>query len=93
MGSGEVRYLLDTGVWLRAVNEFQSIPPKVLRLLKVSGETYGLSGISLWEVGKKAQSGKLPLPKDLPNWFADALAPNIEILPLSAMVVTDDRKL
>lgn len=61
----------------------------VLRLLKAPKETYGLASISLWEVGKKVQSGKLPLAKDFPGWFADALTPNIEILELSAAVVTD----
>jgi PIN domain nuclease of toxin-antitoxin system len=89
MGSGGVKYLLDTGVWLRAVNEVQSIPPKVLRILNAPGEAFGLAAISLWEVGKKVQSGKLPLPKDLPEWFADALAPNIEVLPISAAIITD----
>jgi PIN domain nuclease of toxin-antitoxin system len=93
MGSRGVKYLLDTGVWLRAVNEFQSIPPKVLKILNTPGEIFGLAAISLWEVGKKVQSGKLPLPKDLPDWFADALAPNIEVLPLSAAVVTDAMRL
>ena len=89
----EVRYLLDTGVWLRAVNESQSIPAGVLRLLKAPREMYGLAAISLWEVGKKVQSGKLPLPKDLPGWFADALAPNIEVFPVTAQVATDAMRL
>jgi len=88
-----VKYLLDTGVWLRAVNEFQSIPARALALLLAPREMYGLAAISLWEVGKKVQSGKLALPKDLPGWFADALAPNIEILPMSAAVVTDAMRL
>ena len=88
-----MKYLLDTGVWLRAVNEFQSIPAHVLRLLKIPNEMYGLAAISLWEVGKKVQSGKLPLPKDLTDWFRDALAPNIEILSLSPPVVIDAMRL
>ena len=89
MGSGEVRYLLDTGVWLRAVNEPQTIPAGTLHLLDRTHETYGLAAISLWEVGKKVQIGKLILPKDLSGWFADALAPNIEVLPVTAHVVSD----
>ena len=93
MGIREVKYLLDTGVWLRAVNEFQSIPPKVLGLLTAPKEMYGLAEISVWEVGKKVQSNKLALPKDLPGWFADALAPNIDVLPMSAAVVTDAMRL
>ena len=84
-----MRHLLDTGVWLRAVNQPQSIPEAALRLLQAPGESFGLAAISLWEVGKKVQVGKLRLPKDLPGWFADALAPNIELLALTEEVVTN----
>jgi len=88
-----VRYLLDTGVWLRAVNELQTIPAETLRLLRTPGELFGLPAISLWEVGQKVQAGKLPLPKDLPRWFSDALAPNLELLPMTAEVVTEAMRL
>ena len=56
-------------------------------------EIYGLAAISLWEVAKKVRLEKLLLPKDLPGWFADALAPNIEVLPMTAQVVTDAMRL
>ena len=88
-----MRHLLDTGVWLRAVNQPQTIPAGALRLLRTPREMFGLAAISLWEVGKKVQAGKLPLPKDLPAWFADALAPNIELLALTGDVVTDAMRL
>lgn len=88
-----MKHLLDTGVWLRAVNEPETIPARTLRLLQAPREVYGLAAISLWEVGKKVQIGKLHLPKDLPAWFLDALAPNIELLPLVAEVVTDAMRL
>ena len=88
-----MKHLLDTGVWLRAVNQPQSIPAASLRLLQTPRETFGLAAISLWEVGKKVQLAKLPLPKDLPGWFADALAPNIELLPLTADIVIEAMRL
>ncbi len=88
-----MKYLLDTGVWLRAVNEPQTIPAGALRLMSRAEEMYGLAAISIWEVGKKVQIRKLALPKDLPGWFTDALASNIEILPLTAQVVTDAMRL
>lgn len=84
-----MRYLLDTGVWLRAVSQPQTIPRGHLRLLQTPREIFGLAAISLWEIGKKVQTGKLPLPKDLRGWFADALAPNIDVLAQSAEVVSD----
>ena len=84
-----MKYLLDTGVWLRAVNQPQTIPLGPLRLMQTPREIFGLAAISVWEIGKKVQIGKLHLPKDLAGWFADAIAPNIEVLSLSADVVTD----
>ena len=88
-----MRHLLDTSVWLRAVNQPQTIPASALRLLRTPREMFGLSAISLWEVGKKVQIGKLSLPKDFAAWFGDALAPNIELLSLNAAVVTDAMRL
>ena len=93
MGGCEVKYLLDTGVWLRAVNQSRSLPAPILRVLKTPREIFGLAVISLWEVGKKFQTGRLPLPKDLPGWFADALAPNLELLPLTDAVVVEAMRL
>ena len=84
-----MKYLLDTGVWLRAVNEPQTIPADTFRLLHTPREMFGLAAISLWEVAKKVQIGKLLLPKDLAAWFADALAPNVDVLPLTAEVATE----
>ena len=43
-----MKHLLDTGVWLRAVNQPQSIPTRALRLLQTPREIFGLSAISLW---------------------------------------------
>ena len=84
-----MRHLLDTGVWVRAVNQPNTIPAAVLRVLETPREMFGLAAISLWEVGKKSQIGKLALPKDLPLWFADALAPNVEVLALCDAVVVE----
>lgn len=88
-----MKYLLDTGAWLRAVNRPHTIPRGMLRVLQAPREPFALAAISLWEVGKKVQVGKLTLPKDLAGWFADALAPNIEVLPLGPDVVTEAMRL
>jgi PIN domain nuclease of toxin-antitoxin system len=65
----------------------------VLRVLQAPRALFGLAAISLWEVGKKVQVGKLPLPKELPLWFADALAPNLQILALNDDVVVEAMRL
>ena len=86
-------YLLDTGVWLRSVSREHTIPPDVLAILKMREELFALPAISLWEIGKKVQVGKLPLPKDLPGWFAGALTPNLLLLPLTPEIVADAMRL
>ena len=82
-------WLLDTGVWLRAYAEPDSLPPAVLGLLRQSDGRFGLSAISLWEVGKKNQLGKLPLPTPLTEWFQRALGQDVEVLPITPEVVTE----
>jgi PIN domain nuclease of toxin-antitoxin system len=80
-------YRLDTGVWLRAVSRPHTVPARGgCSRCRARPSAWA---ISIWEVGKKVQIGKLALPKDLAAWFADALAPNIEVIPLSAEVVTE----
>jgi PIN domain nuclease of toxin-antitoxin system len=93
MGGDEVNYLLDTGVWLRSVSQERTLPPDVLAMIKRPNELFALPAISLWEIGKKVQTGKLPLPKDLPGWFADALTPNLLLLPLTPEIVADAMRL
>ena len=86
-------HLLDTGVWLRGVNQMETIPGDVLAVLQRREVAFGLSAISLWEVGKKVQIAKLKLPKDLAGWFEDALAPNVNLLPLTSEIVADSMRL
>src|SRR5260221_6243051 len=93
MGGDEVTYLLDTGVWLRSVSRAHTIPSGVLSIVKKADELFGLPAISLWEIGKKVQAGKLHLPKDLSGWFADALTPNLLLLPFTPEIVTDAMRL
>ena len=88
-----MKHLLDTGVWVRAVNQPDTIPPAVLRVLQAPRASFGLAAISLWEIGKKVQVGKLSLPKALPLWFADALAPNLQVLALNDDVVVEAMRL
>ena len=65
-----------------------------MRVLQAPRALFGLAAISLWEVGKKAQVGKLPLPKEIcPCGFADALAPNLLVLALNDDVVVEAMRL
>jgi PIN domain nuclease of toxin-antitoxin system len=89
MGGYGLRLLLDTSVWIRGALSPSTIPGAIRKLLEAQIEAVGLSSISIWEVGKKHQQGKLPLQEDLLPWLRKALATQIEVLPITAEVVAD----
>jgi PIN domain nuclease of toxin-antitoxin system len=64
-------------VWLRGVNQMETIPHEVLALLQRREATFGLSAISLWEIGKKVQIGKLKLPKALASTWTTPIPPRL----------------
>jgi PIN domain nuclease of toxin-antitoxin system len=88
-----VTLLLDTNVWLRGVTEPTSLPEPIRRLLDRRDTQFGLSAISLWEVGKKHQIGKLELKKELGAWLNEAVVSHIQLLPLTPEVVTEAMRL
>jgi PIN domain nuclease of toxin-antitoxin system len=88
-----VRYLLDTSVWLRGYYEPDTVPEEPRRVLASATEQFGLSAISLWEVGKKHQLGKLALDRDLGAWFRHAIGGNLDVLPLTPEIVADAMRL
>ena len=89
MGSIEVTYLLDTGVWYRALVEPATIPSNIQETLGDTEARFGLSAISLWEIGKKAQIGKIQLNQPLAEWLRAAVSAQIELLPLTPQVVSE----
>ena len=84
-----MRYLLDTSVWFRGASEPETVPEDLRQILDVRDSQFGLSAISLWEVGKKHQIGKLPLKKDLGAWLKEAVATSINVLPLTPEIIAD----
>jgi PIN domain nuclease of toxin-antitoxin system len=89
MGGHEVTFLLDTNAWLRGAAEADTLPDEIKGLLNERDAQFGLSAISLWEVGKKHQIGKLDLNKELGAWLKEAVAAHIHILPLTPEIISD----
>jgi PIN domain nuclease of toxin-antitoxin system len=87
VGGDEVTFLLDTNVWLFAANAPEVLPDTLHAILDRRDEQFGLSAISLWEVGKKHQIGKLKLNMDLGPWLAGALAAHVQVLPITPEVI------
>ena len=67
-------YLLDTNVWIFGYLEPDALPNEIQKLLNQRDVQLGLSAISLWEVGKKNQIGKLELKQELGVWLKGAIA-------------------
>jgi PIN domain nuclease of toxin-antitoxin system len=86
-------YLLDTSVWLRGALFGQTLPEDARRILSNSQSSLGISIYSFWEVAKKHQKGKLPLPLDLAAWFKAATPQNVQILPLTLDIITESTRL
>jgi len=84
-----MKFLLDTSVWLRGAVEPETVPEELRRILDLRDAPFGLSAISLWEVGKKNQMGRLPLKQELGAWLKEAVGTRIELLPLTPEIVTD----
>lgn len=60
MGSDPVKYLLDTHVWIqRALDE--PLPPLVKQTLTEHANQPTLADVSLWEVAKLGELGRLGL--------------------------------
>lgn len=89
MGGDEVNYLLDTNVWLMGYTAPEVLPKDILALLTGMEAQFGLCAISLWEIGKKNQIGKLELKKELAGWLKDALAANVQLLPITSELVSE----
>ena len=82
-------FLLDTNAWYWGYAEPEVLPAEIQALLASRDAQFGLSAISLWEVGKKHQRGKLTLNQELGVWLRGAVAAHIQVLPLTPEVVAD----
>ena len=87
-----MRYLLDTGIWLRLSREPHTLPEDCLTLLGAEPQV-GLSAVSLREVAWKAAHGKLNLGQPTLAWFKAALTNQVALLPLTPEVAADSAAL
>jgi PIN domain nuclease of toxin-antitoxin system len=88
-----VRYLLDSGVWLRSALNAETLPADIRAIVGNQSEILALSVFSLWEAAKKHQKGKLPLPTDLAAWLHMATPDHLRILPLSPEIIVEATRL
>ncbi len=88
-----MNFLLDTATWINGVKEPETLPVKVLAILRNGANSFFLSDISLLEASTLARKGKLDFGMKFSNWLELALAENLQVLPISARVVAVENAL
>ena len=87
-----MRYLLDTGIWLRLAREPDTLP-EACRALLSAEQQVGLSAVSMREVAWKVAHGKLDLGQPTLAWFRAALTSQLLLLPLTPEIAADSARL
>jgi PIN domain nuclease of toxin-antitoxin system len=85
--------LLDTATWINGVNEPETLPAKVLAILRNETNSFFLSDISLLEASTLARKGKVDFGMKFADWLERALAENLQLLPVSARVAATENVL
>lgn len=83
-----MKLLLDTHVWFWLLEKPEMIPPSIRQILTdINNVPFGICSISLWEVSKLVQKGRIKLTIPLTDWFSQALTPGfIRIYPLTESI-------
>jgi PIN domain nuclease of toxin-antitoxin system len=85
--------LLDTATWINGVKEPETLPAKVLAILRSETNSFFLSDISLLEASTLARKGKVDFGMKFSGWLELALAENLQVLPVSARIAAAENGL
>ena len=78
-----MKYLLDTSTWIWVNSDASKLSRRAEEILKDPDSVFGLCSISLWEVAKKVQKGKLQLDRPVLQWIKTALPETVQVLPVT----------
>lgn len=86
--------VLDTHIFVWWVNESERLPKRHLERIESETDGLGVSAISLWEISKLVQLGRLELETPLEEWLDLALAyPRVLVVPLSPSIAIESTRL
>ena len=92
MERAEVKYLLDTAVWVNGVTLPAVIPPRIRRLLETD-ESKGLCSVSLLETAILYRLGRLEFEGPLEDLFTAGLSADLHLLELTSAIATKTNQL
>ena len=85
--------LLDTAAWINGVKEPETLPAKILALLRNENNNFFLSDISLLEASTLQRKGRVDFGMKFSDWLKLALAENLQVLPVTARIVAVENSL
>ena len=87
--------ILDTHIWVWWVHGDSRLSSSHAELIERNeGDEIGIGSISLWEVAKLVELGRLVLPVALGDWFKDALAyPGVTLVDLTPEIAIESTRL
>jgi len=92
MALRKITHLLDTHVWVWTVNR-DPLPARVLAAIADPNNRLAIAAISIWEVAKLVEKGRILLAGGLPDWFSRALPPSLHVEPITAAVAAQSTNL
>jgi PIN domain nuclease of toxin-antitoxin system len=86
--------VLDTHILIWWVNQSDWLRAGTLERIETESDAVAVSAISLWEIAKLVQGGRLQLSMPVEDWIEQALAyPKVVVVPLSPAIVVDSTRL
>jgi PIN domain nuclease of toxin-antitoxin system len=82
--------LLDTHIFVFWINESEQLKAATQALIEAESDSILISSITLWEVAKLVQLGRLALSLPVTEWLEQALAyPKVQVVPLSPVIAIE----
>ncbi len=87
--------VLDTHIWIWHVQGDKRLTANYASVIQQHESIgIGVSAISLWEIAKVVELGRLSFSVPIEDWFAIALAyPGIALLPLTPQIAVESTRL
>ena len=86
--------VLDTYIFVFWVNASPRMQPQTLQTIQAEPSDILIRAISLWEIAKLEQLGRLTLNLPIKAWLEQALAyPKVKVVPLAPEIIVDSTRL
>ncbi len=87
--------VLDTHIWVWWVHGSEQLTSPQTQIIQAhETDAIGVSAISVWEVAKLVECGRLELPCPLHEWFDEALGyPGVRLIELTPAIALESTRL